>query len=312
MTAALSERVPHGPEWLYEVKLDGYRAIAVKRGGQVQLFSRKENDLTRDYPAVARAVAQVRADSAVLDGEIVALDAEGRPSFQALQHRATRKHAVVFYAFDLLHRDGTDLRRLSLQERKTQLEEVLGGSDVKLSPVLEGHADDIVTAVKGLGLEGIIAKRRKSPYQSVRSGDWLKIKFLARQEFVVGGYKPGYQTFESLIVGYYRDGQLWFAGKVRNGFSPWLRSELWRRIAPLQSPEYPFADRPSRSRSHWGEGLTVEDMTKLRWLRPVLVAEVAFVEWTADGKLRHPTFVGLRPDKDAGEVVREQATRTAG
>jgi bifunctional non-homologous end joining protein LigD len=313
MTASLAETVPRGAEWIYEVKLDGYRAIATKHLRQVRLYSRKGNDFTADYPAVAKAVGSIPADSVVLDGEIVALDAEGRPSFQALQHRANTRHPVAYYAFDLLHLNGNDLRKLPLEERKRRLAAAVAQSPVHLSENLPGDPDEIVTAIQRLGLEGVIAKRRHSPYRSVRSGDWIKVKFLKRQEFVIGAYKPGPHNFESLTVGYYDDdGKLWFAGKVRNGYTPKLRADLWRHLKPLSSDTYPFADKPSRSRSHWGEGLTTEDLTKLRWLKPVLVAEVGFVEWTKDGKLRHPTFIGLRFDKEPREVVREVPARSEG
>lgn len=308
MTATLVETIPRGAEWMYEVKLDGYRALAVKERSRVRLLSRKGNDLARDYPAVARAVASIDADTAMLDGEIVAVDAQGRPSFQALQHRSKTTGPIVYYAFDLLHRDGTDLRSLGLEDRRHQLAEVIEGSAVLLSEELAGDPADVAEAVRALGLEGIIAKRRKSRYQSVRSSDWLKIKFLMRQEFVVAGYKPSAANFEALTVGYYDDaGKLWFAGKVRNGYTPALRAAIWREIEPLKSDRFPFADKPARARSHWGEGLTTEDLTTLRWLRPKLVAEIGFVEWTRDGRLRHSTFIGLRRDKDPRDVRREVA-----
>jgi bifunctional non-homologous end joining protein LigD len=305
MSATPVDTLPDGDEWLYELKLDGYRAIAIKDGSRVRLFSRKAKDLTGDFPAVVDAIGRLAAHSLVLDGEIVALDAEGRPSFQRLQHR-TGQPPIVYYAFDLLHHDGATLARLPLEERKRQLEMILGDSGVRFSGALPGSAATVEAAVARLGLEGVIAKRRASRYEpGKRSAAWLKRKLIARQEFVIGGYKPGLGSFESLIVGYYQDGRLWFAGKVRNGYTPALRAKLWKMIRPLETLTYPFADTPVRTRSHWGEGLTTEDMTTLRWLEPTIVAEIGFVEWTPEGRLRHSTFIGLRPDKEAREVVRE-------
>jgi bifunctional non-homologous end joining protein LigD len=242
-----------------------------------------------------------------VDGELVAVDADGRPSFQALQNQTSARLSLVYYAFDLLHRNGRDLRALTLVERKRQLAEVAAGSGVQLSVALDGSVDDISRAVKDLGLEGIVAKRRTSRYSSGRHHHWVKVKFLNRQEFVIGGYKPGLGTFESLIVGYYDRGALRFAGKVRNGLTPLLRRQLWPKLRPFASTTYPFVDVPSRTKSHWGEGLTLEDMHTLRWLEPRLVAEVGFVEWTNEAHLRHPTFLGLREDKDPNDVVREAA-----
>jgi bifunctional non-homologous end joining protein LigD len=177
---------------------------------------------------------------------------------------------------------------------------------VHLSETFDGDPDEIVAAIKRLELEGLIAKRRNSVYSSRRTGDWVKVKFLRRQEFVIAGYKPGSGNFDSLIVAYYEDGKLWFAGKVRNGFTPALRAQLWRQLKPLQRDTNPLADQPTRSKSRWGEGLTTDDLQTLRWLEPVVVAEVGFVEWTRDKHLRHSTFIGLRTDKDAINVVREE------
>jgi bifunctional non-homologous end joining protein LigD len=302
MLAESRTTIPKGGEWVYEVKLDGYRVQAAKADDVVKLYSRRGNDLSADYPGVSRAVAGVNAESALLDGEVVAVDEDGRPSFQALHHREGKAFPIVYYAFDLLERDGRDLRFDPLESRKAELADVIAGSEVRLSETLEDDPDRIADAIRTLKLEGLIAKRRSSTYSSRRGSDWVKVKFLNRQEFVVGGYKPGLGTFESLVVGYFDKGRLWFAGKVRSGFTPSLRAKLWKAIKPLETKKNPFADAPSRSRSHWGEGLTTEDLQKLRWLQPVLVAEVAFVEWTRDKHLRHSTFVALRSDKDPKDV----------
>lgn len=299
--------VPRGDEWLYEAKLDGYRVEAIKEGRSVRLLSRNANDLGRDYPEVVAAVAGLPVETVILDGEVVALDDRGRPSFQSLQHRRKASTPVVYFAFDLLHVNGEDLRPLPLERRKARLAEVVTSSGVQVSEALRGEVDHIVAAIQALGLEGIVAKRRRSRYTSSRSDAWIKVKFLARQEFVVGAYKPGLGNFESLVVGYYdADGLLQFAGKVRNGFTPHLRAELFRELKPLEVDVFPFAEPGTRKRSHWGEGLTADDMQMLKWLRPQLVVEVAFVEWTRDGHLRHPAFVGVRRDKRAHDVTRER------
>jgi bifunctional non-homologous end joining protein LigD len=306
MLAEQRAAVPRGDQWAYELKLDGYRVEAAKAGDLVTLYSRRGNDLTADYPDVVRAVAGLAADSALIDGEVVAVDEQGRPSFQALHHSAGKAFPIVYYAFDMLARDGRDLRQEPLDTRKAELADLVSGSDVRLSETLHGDPDRIVAAIKALKLEGLIAKRRASPYSSRRASDWVKVKFLKRQEFVIGAYKPGFDNFESLVVGYHDEGRLWFAGKVRSGFTASLRATLWKQIRPLESKKNPFADAPSTGRSHWGEGLTTQDLQKLRWLKPVLVAEIGFVEWTRDGHLRHSTFVSLRSDKDPRDVVREE------
>jgi bifunctional non-homologous end joining protein LigD len=298
--------LPRGPQWIYEIKLDGYRIEAAVAGPRVKLYSRRANNLAADYPTVTSALSGIRAKSALIDGEVVALDPEGKPSFQALQHRAGVTCPVVYFAFDLLFLNGRDLRGLPLEQRKAQLSRVLTGSSVRISESLEGDPDVIVDVVRGMKLEGVIAKRRSSSYRSARTGDWVKVKLLHQQEFVVAGYKPGVETFESLIAAYHENGVLRFAGKVRNGFNPHLRRELWKRLKPLETDRYPFAELPTRVRAHWGEGLTIEDLTRLRWLKPQLVIQVGFVEWTMHGHLRHPTFIGLRTDKAPRDVVRER------
>jgi DNA ligase D-like protein (predicted ligase) len=307
MSATLVPLLPEGPQWLYEVKLDGYRALIVKDGERVKVVSRNEKDLTAAYPAVAAAGKGLDAETAVIDGEIVAVDASGRPSFQALQHRSSHAgHAVVFYAFDLLHVDGRDLTRLSLEDRRRKLPAVLGKSGVLLSQELPGSAQEVVAAVGRLGLEGVIAKRRDSRYDAgQRSGAWVKLKLDKQQEFVVGGYRPGPHGVDALLVGYYAGRKLQFAGKVRAGFTPHVRREVAAALAPLHAPRCPFADLPSSKTSHWGGGVTAEQMEEMRWLEPKVVAQIRFVEWTADGHLRHAAFLGIRTDKPPRAVTRE-------
>jgi DNA ligase D-like protein (predicted ligase) len=307
MLATSAATLPEGPLWTYEVKWDGYRALAVKDGARLQLLSRNHKDLTRAYPTVAAAVNTVRTASVVLDGEIVAIDAEGRPSFQALQHRSTAG-LIVYYAFDVLTVGKESLLQQPLAARRRRLKLLTLGSGVLVSEPLPGSPSRIEREVRRLGLEGVVAKRKDSPYRpGQRTDAWVKVKFNQRQEFVIGGFKPNGSTFESILVGYYENNELYFAGKVLAGLTPHLRTELSARIRPLITPRCPFVNLPNDAgRSHWGEGITAEDMAKLQWVKPEAVVEVAFVEWTRDGLLRHPRFVGTRDDKTAGEVRRER------
>jgi bifunctional non-homologous end joining protein LigD len=307
MAAQLVDRLPEGDRWLYEVKWDGYRALLIKRGPQVSLRSRNDKDLTASYPTVAAAAAGIRASSVVIDGEIVALDANGRPSFQALQHRAAiGGHVIVFYAFDLLHEDGEDLRRLPLEERRRRLQRVITGSTLLVSDVLEGSAARVVEAVASVGLEGVIAKRKDSRYEAgERSGAWVKFKLERQQEFVVGGYRPGPHGVDALLVGVHQGRSLMFAGKVRAGFTPHLRREVFERLRGLEVERCPFANLPTLRRTRWGSGVPPEEMSEMQWVRPAVVAQVRFVEWTAEHQLRHSAFVGLREDKKAASVTRE-------
>jgi DNA ligase D-like protein (predicted ligase) len=305
MTARLVQALPDGDDWLYELKLDGYRALLIKDGSGVQLRSRNNNDLTAAYPGVRDAGARLTARSAVLDGEIVAVDGHGRPSFQALQHRAAhRGFTIVFYAFDLLHLEGNDLTRQPLSERKAALATVIGKSGVLLSEALPGSAAQVIEAVGRLGLEGVIAKRRSSRYEpGLRTESWLKLKLERQQEFVIGGYRPGPHGVDALLVGYYDGAALKFAGKVRAGFTPHVRRDVVEALKPLHAPRCPFADLPNSKSSHWGGGVTAEQMAEMQWVRPTLAAQIRFVEWTADGHLRHAAFLGLRTDKDARAIT---------
>jgi bifunctional non-homologous end joining protein LigD len=304
MLATTAAELPVGDLWSYEVKWDGYRTLAEKDGARVRLLSRNLNDATANYPTVARAVAELRAEQALLDGEVVAIDESGRPSFQALHHRAA--HTVVFYAFDVLHLNGKDLTRLPLDERREALASVVAGTQLLRSEPLPGTPSQIEAAVRGLRLEGVIAKRRDSLYEpGRRSKRWVKVKFNQRQEFVVGGVKPNGASFESLLVGYYEGKRLLFAGKVRAGLRPHNRGEIARRLAGSDTPRCPFADLPSGTIGHWGEGITEDEMKTLRWVEPRLVVEVSFVEWPSDGLLRHSEFVALRTDKKARDVRRD-------
>jgi bifunctional non-homologous end joining protein LigD len=308
MMAVSAVTLPDGADWSYEVKWDGYRAQAIKQGPTVSLASRNLKNITRQFPGVARAAAALAAAAVVLDGEIVAIDSEGRPSFQALHHAATEGLSIVYYVFDLLHLNGRDLTRMPLDERRASLRDVVKGSDLLLSEPLPGTAAQIADAVRGLGLEGVVAKRSAVSIHGGRRAMRVKVRFAQRQELVIGGFKPSAATFDSLVVGYYDGRRLMCAGKVRSGFTPHLRAQVFERIRDLEVARCPFANLPSTRTGHWGDGITAEEMNALRWVRPTQVAEVAFAEWTRDGSLRHASFVALRDDKAAKDVMREASS----
>ena len=306
MMATAAATLPRGSEWTYEVKWDGYRAQIVKNGPVVSLASRNLKDVTGQFRQVAAAAREVGADAALIDGEVVAIDARGRPSFQALHHGATEGLSIVFYAFDLLHVNGRSLLREPLADRRPALAEVVDGSGLLLSEPLPGTPDEIATAVKRLQLEGVVAKRMRSIYEpGRRSGAWIKVRFSRHQEFVVGGYKPDATNFDSLVVGCYDGAKLLSAGKVRAGFTPASRARVFECIRNLKVARCPFANLPTRRPGHWGEGITAEEMKAIVWVKPHVVVEVAFTEWTRDGSLRHAAFLGIRDDKPARDVRRE-------
>ncbi|MGH7768375.1 MAG: non-homologous end-joining DNA ligase [Candidatus Binatia bacterium] len=297
--------LPDDPDkWLYEVKLDGYRCLALKDKNRVTLFSRRGNALNDDFPTIAEGLMDLE-DGTMIDGEIVALDKDGRPSFHALQNYRSGKRSLHYYVFDLLSYRGKSLLRVELRDRRELLRAVLPVSrQVNFSENFPTSAARLLRSAKELRLEGIVAKRVESFYEpGKRSDAWVKYKIQQSQEFVVGGYKIG-NPLESLLVGYYdADGKLVFLDKVRNGLTPWLRKELHRKLAPLETDVCPFANLPERKTRPGA--VTKEEMKKCRWVRPALVAQIEFGEWTADGHLRHPKFVALREDKDPREVVRE-------
>ena len=309
MAAQPVRALPEGGEWLYELKLDGYRALLLKNGSDIRILSRNEKDLTPMYPGIAAAGLRLGAEQAVVDGEIVALGEDGRPSFQALQHRGSHpRHLIVFYGFDLLHLNGRNLRNEPLYARRAQLPELIGKSAaIRVSLDLPGRAAEVVRALRAASIEGVIAKRRDSTYQpGERSGDWVKLKLEQHQEFVIGGYRPeGSTGVDALLIGYYEAGALQFAGKVRAGFTPHIRRELLDKLRPLVQPDCPFANLPDSSTGRWGGGVTADQMHDMRWTRPLLIAQIRFTEWTADNRLRHAAFLGLRGDKAAKEVTRE-------
>jgi len=299
--------LPEGDDWTFEIKFDGYRCIALKTGRKVTLYSRNQKKLNARFQALAEALAALPGDFGV-DGEIVALDNKGRPSFQLLQNSGGQQAPISFYAFDLFHRDGEDLHRTPIERRRELLNELLAAPEdpVRLSPLLQAPAGHVLKAVHKLGLEGVVGKRRGSKYEpGERSGAWIKYRTNRSQEFVIGGFVPGSSGFDSLIVGVYEKRRLQFVAKVRNGFVPRIRDEIFPALTKLVIHSCPFVNLPEKKASRWGEALTADKMKECRWVKPALVCQVAFVEWTDGGKLRHCTFVGMRDDKPASQVIRE-------
>jgi bifunctional non-homologous end joining protein LigD len=304
MRAKPVSQLPEGDEWEYEAKLDGYRGLLLRDHAEVRLRSRNDKDLTRSYPSIAAAAGRMPVHQAVVDGEIVALDDRGRPSFQALQH-PSKAQVIVFFAFDLLYLNGQDLTPLSLEKRRAKLPAVAGDSGIKLSVELPGSAEQVLAAVRELGLEGVVAKRRDSLYNPALERAWLKYRVDRQQEFVIGGYRGDPDNVETLLVGYYDKKGLRFAAKVNAGFTPYIRRHLFAKLKPSDSTRCPFVDLPNSKSSRWGGGVTAEEMSSFTWVAPKLIAQVRFLEWTLEGRLRHPTFLGLRTDKAARDVHRE-------
>jgi bifunctional non-homologous end joining protein LigD len=301
--AKLVDEAPDGPEWLHEQKFDGYRILADRDGKKVALLSRRFNDWTRQFPPVVEAVAALPCKRALIDGEVAALLPDGRTSFQALQNSfSSGATNLAYFVFDLLALDGEDLTSLPLIERKARLEKLVGKKRgvIRYSDHVEGSGREFFQLACKQGLEGIISKRRDSKYTGGRGGAWLKTKCLLRQEFVIGGYtdpEGARNGIGSLLVGYHENGKLVYAGKVGTGFTMKLLEDLIRLLQPLEIQTSPFTPEPKRAWTGPGR----------HWVQPKLVGEVAFSEWTADGRLRHPSFQGLRKDKRAGDVIRERA-----
>jgi len=307
MLCQRTARPPEGPQWRYELKLDGYRAIARKSGRSTQLWSRNQKDFARRFQAVAKAIAYLPEDTAI-DGEVVALDHSGRPSFELLQGLGGPAPLIVFYAFDLLMFRGKDVRPWCLEERRGQLGDMVAQlpDTVRYSDTFNVPLADLVLEVRKRKLEGIVAKRARSPYRSgERCGDWLKWRANRGQEFVIGGYVANGEALDSILVGYFKDAKLMYAGRIRAGIPTALRRVLLPHFEELRVARCPFRNLPDRTEGRWGEGLTAARMGSCRWLEPFIVARIEFLEWTPEGRLRHPRFAGIRSNKDARDVVRE-------
>lgn len=300
--------LPEGDDWTYEIKFDGFRCLAIKLGKKVQLWSRNQKSFTARYPEVVAALSALPGDFA-MDGELVALDAEGRPSFNLMQNSGREATAVHFYAFDLINYEGEELLREPIEKRRELLNGLLSQASepLRLSPLLDASTETILAAVQELGLEGVVGKRLGSVYEpGERSGAWVKRRLNLEQEFVIGGYVPGTHGFDSLLVGVYEGRKLQYSAKVRAGFVPKVRAEIFPALKKLTANKCPFANLPEvKGSSRWGEPLTAEKMEECRWVKPKLVCQIAFVEWTEGNRLRHCTYVGMRDDKKAAGVVRE-------
>ena len=307
------------PDWLFEIKWDGYRAVAFLENGRVRLVSRNQNELTHRYPELKDLAKSVKAKTAILDGEVVALDEQGRPSFSLMQQRTGFRPGgrrgpinpgvpVLYYAFDLLYLDGYDWRKVSLEERKKKLASILvTGDSLRYSDHYENQGKALFEMAKEKGLEGILAKKRDSIYQDRRSSEWLKIKIRHRVECVIGGYtqpEGSRAHFGSIVLGLYdKQGRLIHVGQAGSGFNQNSLADLWKMLQKRETKQKPF----------YGE---VEALRKVTWVKPELVAEIEYAEWTegASGgsgpKLRAPVFLGLRDDKDPKECRLEEATAT--
>jgi DNA ligase D-like protein (predicted ligase) len=303
-----TDSLPDSPQWLYELKLDGYRAIAFKRDGVVHLRSRNDNDFSRRYPGVLKGLAKM-PDNTVIDGEVIAFDDDGRPSFNALPNYGSAPAPVIYYVFDVMVLAGRDVMREPLAKRRELLEQkVLPklSEPARYASSLDAELPVLVQSVKEQGFEGLVAKRRNSVYEpGLRTGAWMKMRINRGQEFVIGGYTRGTKTFDALIFGYYQGDKLIYVARTRNGFTPVTRAQLFRRFKGREVNECPFANLPEARSGRWGQGLTKAKMAECQWLNPELVGQFEFLEWTGDNHLRHSKFVGLREDKKARDVVRE-------
>ncbi|HEV7798836.1 MAG TPA: non-homologous end-joining DNA ligase [Pyrinomonadaceae bacterium] len=306
--ATLVKDPPPGDEWLHELKFDGYRMVCHLSRGKARFWSRNGKDWTEKFPNLIQALKVFPATTAILDGEVVILDKQGRSSFQLLQQamgkvgQAGKSPAFVFEIFDLIYLEGYSLTRTPLAIRKAQLEELLASATAKgalrYSDHVEGNGAQFFKQACEFGLEGIVSKLADSPYESTRNRNWLKTKCLKRQEFVIAGYTPskkGFPGFGSLILGVYDNGKLVYTGRVGTGFSIKQRLELQKTLDRISTPTMPFAVKPKDP-----------GLRDAHWTKPLLVAEIEFTEWTADGSIRHPSFQGLREDKKPTEVVREE------
>ncbi|HEV3408976.1 MAG TPA: non-homologous end-joining DNA ligase, partial [Chthoniobacterales bacterium] len=307
MKPRLVEEPPTSGDWVYELKFDGIRLIAVKNGEKVNLISRNGNELAARFPEVADAIRWLAVEDCVIDGEVVAVDEEGRSSFQLLQGRELpggKDHPVFFYVFDLLQAAGRSLLHVPLETRKQFLEQLCAGAGepIRYSGLIGGNPRELLAEVQRRGLEGLIGKQRNSIYEpDRRSGLWIKLKVLNEQEFVIGGYTPpagARKHFGAVLVGYFAEGpapagprkrrsaSLHFAGKVGTGFDTKLLASLHKRFKAEARQDCPFADLPSKQGGAWVLGITPAMMRKISWVNPVFVCQVKFAEWTRDGKLR--------------------------
>ncbi|HVO92818.1 MAG TPA: non-homologous end-joining DNA ligase, partial [Terriglobales bacterium] len=300
--ATATQTIPAGEGWVHEVKYDGYRILARVDAGAVRLFSRNRNDWTRKFPVIARSLAGLPLESAWVDGEVVSLDEKGRSSFQALQIAlsATDTSQTIYYAFDLPYLNGYDLRRVKLEERKTLLKRLIAEEGIlRYSEHFHVEGAKFIAQVCALGLEGMVSKRRDSIYEGTRSNAWLKVKCTRQQEFVVGGFtdpEGSRHGFGALLLGVYDgEGKLRYAGKVGTGFNHEQLAKMRRTLDGLVQDKPAFVNPPQGTEAR-----------RAHWIKPELVAQVTFTEWTHDDIVRNAAFQGLRDDKRARDIVREE------
>jgi bifunctional non-homologous end joining protein LigD len=306
--ATLVDKPPAGDDWLHELKFDGYRMVCHLSRGQAEFRSRNGKDWTEKFPNLAEALKALPVTTAILDGEVVIVDKDGRSTFQGLQQamgkggRVGKAPAFIFQIFDVIYLDGFSLTQTPLRDRKAILEQLLASVKAKgplrYSDHVEGNGTEFFKLACESGLEGIVSKLAESPYESTRNRNWQKTKCIKRQEFVIAGYTPskkGFPGFGSLILGVYDKGKLIYSGRVGTGFSIKQRLELQKKLDRVSQTAMPFAVKPKDP-----------GLRDAHWAKFQLVAEVEFMEWTADGVIRHPSFQGLREDKKATEIVREE------
>ena len=302
-------KLPDGPEWVYEIKLDGYRALAINADGKLSLYSRRQKSFSRQYRHVFDALRDL-PENTVVDGEIVALDDQGRPNFNFLQHSKSQAKRICYFVFDLLIYQNRDLTHLPLIERREMLKSVLKFQSprVRIAEYFETSTTAMLESAAEQGLEGVVAKRKASRYEAgKRSGAWAKYRLNSGQELVIGGYVLGAQGVDSIVVGYYRGPDLIYVARVRNGFVPATRRQMFMALLPLETPTCPFVNLPETEKGRWGTGLTADDMKKCVWVRPEVVARIEYLEWTDGDHLRHAKFAGLRDDKNAKSITKEHA-----
>jgi len=301
--ATLVKEPPSGDEWLHELKFDGYRMLCRIDRGRITVWSRNGKDWTEKFQNVVEAVKSLKATSAMLDGEIVIVDAQGRSSFQKLQ-RAMGKATTTGFAyevFDLIYLDGFSLTQTPLKHRKELLKNLVGSNShgvIRYSEHINGSGDQFFKHACEYGIEGIVSKLADSTYESTRNRNWLKVKCAKQQEFVIVGYTPSSKSlpgFGSLVLGVYEKTKLVYAGRVGTGFTFKQRSDLKKQLDKLSRKDSAFAVTPKDP-----------GLRETLWTEPKMITEVAFMEWTSDGSIRHPSFQGLREDKNPKEVVREE------
>ena len=301
--ATLVDKPPLGDQWFHELKFDGYRLLCHLNRGQIRFWTRNQKDWTAKFQPLGKAVKALKLGSAILDGEVVALDASGRASFQRLQHTLHRSAGagLFFHIFDVIYLEGFNLTRCALRDRKRVLAELFErvdeSSPLRFSDHFEGNGAQFFEEACKHGIEGIVSKLADSAYESTRNRNWQKIKCLKRQEFVIAGYTLSDKglPFSSLVLGVYDKGKLIYAGRAGTGFSNQMRVDLKKMLDRLGRNTRPFEQIPSDP-----------GLRRAVWAEPKLVGEVVFTEWTDEGIIRHPSFQGLREDKKPTEVVREE------